>query len=113
MLPSKNRLTKKPDFEKVKTEGELLTGRFLGILYTPNGLDLSRFGFIVSTKISKKAVLRNRAKRLLRETIRTLLPKIKEGFDILLLAKKGLVEVAQDQILKEEERLFKKGGLIS
>jgi len=112
MLPSKNRLTKKPDFEKVKAEGELLSGRFFGILYTPNRLDLSRFGFIVSTRISKKAVLRNRAKRLLREVARFLLPKTKGGFDVLFLAKKETTGASQAQILKEAKELFEKGGLV-
>ena len=111
MLPSKNRLTKKPDFEKVKAEGELLSGRFFGILYTPNGLDLSRFGFIVSTRISKKAVLRNRAKRLMREAVRALLPEMKGGFDVLLLAKKETIKASQAQILKEAKKLFEKGDL--
>jgi len=81
-------------------------------LYTPNGLDLSRFGFIVSTRISKKAVLRNRAKRLLREVVRALLPKMKGGFDVLFLAKKETIKASQAQILKEAKKLFKKGDLM-
>jgi ribonuclease P protein component len=37
------------------------------------------------------AVYRNRAKRLLREAIRTLLPNITSGLDLILIARPGLV----------------------
>lgn len=37
----------------------------------PNGLPYSRLGLIVPKKVERKAVKRNRTKRLLRETFRT------------------------------------------
>ena len=112
MLPSKNRLTKKPDFERVKAEGELLTGRLFGILFIKNEKDFPRVGFIVSTNISKKAVERNRAKRLLREATRVFLPKIKGGVDVLFLAKSQMLKASQSQAIEETKKLFKKGGLV-
>lgn len=89
-----------------------MTGRFFGIAFVKNDLNLTRFGFIVSNKISKKAVLRNRAKRLLREMARGLLPKAKEGVDVLFLAKKTVLKVSFGELLTEAEKLFKKGGLL-
>lgn len=111
MLPFKNRLTKKPDFERIKAEGKLLTGRLFGILFIKNEKDFPRVGFIVSTNISKKAVERNRAKRLLREAVRAFLPKIK-GFDVLFLAKGQMLKASQSQAIEETKKLFKKGGLV-
>ncbi len=74
--------------------------------------DSSRFAFIVSTKISKKAVERNRVKRKLRETVRQLLDRIDSGFDVLFLAKKNLLEKTDKEIKEETEKLFKEAGII-
>lgn len=111
MLPLQNRLLKKKEFEKVKTEGQVLTSRFFGIAFVKNNLGVPRFGFIVSNKISKKAVLRNKTKRLLREVARGLLPRVKDGVDVLFLAKKTILEASFKDVSKEAEKLFKKGQL--
>ena len=43
------------------------------------------------------AVYRNRAKRLLREAIRLLLPQITPGFDLILIARPGLTSASLDE----------------
>lgn len=90
MLPKQNRLKKKKDFEKVFKEGQGFKEDFLFLKFAKNNLKKSRFGFIVSKKFSKKATLRNKIKRKLREIIKMKLAKIKEGFDIILVINPGL-----------------------
>ena len=51
-----------------------------------NGLPFNRLGITVSKKIGK-AVVRNRAKRRLREIFRTNLPNMKQGYDFVLVAR--------------------------
>ena len=48
----------------------------------------SRFGFVVSNKIDKRATRRNGLKRRLRAVIGEQLEKIKPGFDLVILVKK-------------------------
>ena len=43
------------------------------------------------------AVTRNRAKRLLREAMRTLIPNIASGFDLVLIARPGLVSATLEE----------------
>jgi ribonuclease P protein component len=43
------------------------------------------------------AVYRNRAKRLLREAMRSLIPNIVPGFDLILIARPGLVSASLEQ----------------
>jgi ribonuclease P protein component len=112
MLPRENRLVRKPDFEKVKEKGKKFQSNLFGLLVYPTGNQDSRFGFIISTKLSKRAVKRNRVKRILRDKVRLLLPKIKPGFDVVFLGKKALLESNHEEMNLEIKRLFKKSGLL-
>lgn len=70
------------------------------------------FAFIVSKKIDKKAVGRNRLKRQLREIARQNLSKTKNGYDIIILARKTLMENSGGNIKAEIKKLFKQAKLI-
>ena len=59
--------------------------------YTLNSLDLNRFGFVVSGKVSNKAVARNKIKRRLREIVKKEINSMPSGYDIVIVAKKTAV----------------------
>jgi len=112
MLSPKNRLKKKKDFEKVLKRGKGFREDFLFLKLIKNNFKISRVGFIVSKKISKKAVQRNKIKRKLREIIQLYLAKIQPGFDLVFLAKPGIekrdfweIEQTIDKILKKSKIL--------
>ncbi|PJE67443.1 ribonuclease P protein component [Candidatus Shapirobacteria bacterium CG10_big_fil_rev_8_21_14_0_10_40_9] len=112
MLPRINRLIKKEDFDKAKKEGERLQGRFFGVLILKTKNNFSRFGFIFSTKLTKKATQRNRTKRLFREGVQKISPKIQPGYDIIFLGKKDSLKKSFFEVSQEVERIFKKANLI-
>ena len=56
-----------------------------------NGESVSRFGFIVSKKIDKRAVVRNRVKRLLRRVIEENIKKIAAGYDFLFIIRSEII----------------------
>lgn len=58
----------------------------------------SRFGFIVGSNISKKAVSRNLIKRRLRTVIEKNLPIIKKGFDIIVITRPQIIEKNYQEI---------------
>jgi len=84
MLPFKNRLVKRKDFEKVQRFGQFSACQNVAIKWAPNELDDTRIGFSVGLKFSKKAVERNLAKRRLREIIKARLKQIIPGLDIVV-----------------------------
>ncbi|MFZ5365818.1 MAG: ribonuclease P protein component [Patescibacteria group bacterium] len=111
MLPKINRLIKKEDFDLVKEKGKRFQGKWFGTLVLETGNNFSRLGFIISTKISKKAILRNRTKRILREAVRKILFRTKPGFDIIILGKREILDKSFLEISGEVEKIFKKAGL--
>ncbi len=108
MLPFENRIKKRKDFEKILKEGKSLHSEIFTVKFLENNLNQSRFGFIVSKKISKKAVTRNTVKRRLREQIRLRLLKFEKGLDVIIIAKKDIVKKKSEEIGCIIEKLFSK-----
>ncbi|MBU2578838.1 ribonuclease P protein component [Patescibacteria group bacterium] len=111
MLPKKNRLKKNKDFTKVIRQGKFSHSFFLSLKEAKNDLAQTRVGFVVSKKISKKATVRNKIKRWLREAVRANLDKIRSGKDIIFFTKKGIEEKKFWEIKQAVEKLLKKGSL--
>jgi ribonuclease P protein component len=112
MLAEKNRLRKQKDFERISKNGQMFSKGFLVLKKLKNDLEHPRFGFVVSLKISKKAVIRNKIKRRLREAIRHNLEKIKEGQDIVFFTRKGIEERGFQEIQQDVECLLKQAGIV-
>ena len=112
MLPPKNRLVKKNDFERLFKKGSFLNSQLFSLRFIKNGLADSRFGFVVSAKISKKAVERNKIKRRLRESIRAILENIHPGVDVSITTKPTIKNKKFEDIIEEIEKIFKKAGLV-
>ena len=64
-----------------------------------------RVGFVISKKISKKAVERNKIRRRLAEVIKNKMPI---GLKIIVLAKKNILEADLEQIRKCWEMIYEK-----
>ena len=113
MLAKQHRLKKDKDFELVFKKGKAFNGKFLFLkVIKRNNLEVSRFGLIVGTKISKKATIRNKIKRRLRDVIRKKLEDIKPGFDVVIGAKTRIVDKSYQDIKEELEGLLEKTGVL-
>lgn len=109
MLSREYRLTEKSDFDRVKEKGRVVqSNSFALAVFDRKDGKPSRFGFIVSTKISKASTLRNRAKRALREGARHALTYVEKGFDCVFLAKPIIVKKYTDELMREVGETLKK-----
>ncbi|MCD6471195.1 ribonuclease P protein component, partial [bacterium] len=79
MLSKRYRLRKKGDFERLSKFGKKFYTKEIGLKYIKNNLQISRFGVVVSLKISKKAVVRNKLKRRILDIIKKNIDFIKPG----------------------------------
>lgn len=86
MLPKNQRIHHLKEFEAIFKNSYSCYSQILGIKSFRSGLGGNRFGVIVSTKVSKKAVARNLIKRRLRFLLRKLSEELKIGFDIVIIA---------------------------
>jgi ribonuclease P protein component len=85
------RLTKRPEFQKVLAEGEKKRiGRLCTVFSLPNGLNRKRLGVIASKKVGN-AVARNRVKRSIRETFRQIKHRMTPAVDIVVISGKEMV----------------------
>ena len=105
MLKKENRISKNKDFDRIFKTGQSFYGRILAIKAVKNDLDLNRLGLMVSTKVSKKAVVRNRFKRQLREIVKKELPQIKPSHDLVIIVFPQIL----DKNFQEIEELVKNG----
>ncbi|HEX9601272.1 MAG TPA: ribonuclease P protein component, partial [Mariniflexile sp.] len=112
MLSQVNRLPSS-EFDKVKSHGKLYQGKFFGIsALNRNDNKPSRFGFIISAKISRKAVDRNKIKRLMTKAIRNVVVRIAGGNDIIFLAKRILNTGSETEVVEETHNSLRKVGLL-
>ncbi len=112
MLSKKYRLVKNKDFENIFKNSRAQNSAFLSVRFIKNNLKFSRFGFLVGSRVSKKATLRNKIKRQLREVVRKILEEIKKGFDIVIIAQPQIAQTKQKKeiIIKN---LLKKAKLLN
>lgn len=113
MLSPKNRLRLDSDFKRVKDKGKLFQSNTFAIaVFERDDTDDPRFGFVVSTKISKSAVARNGIKRGLRAAVAELVTNVKRGVDIVFLVKSSILQESRENLLKEVERSMKSAKLL-
>jgi len=95
-----NKLTKKKEFEKVYKNGKSSYNKLLGIKTIKKNTKKARFGIIVSTKISKKAVERNKIKRQIREILEKEQKKIKENIECVIITRPEILNKKYKEIEK-------------
>jgi ribonuclease P protein component len=114
MLKKEFRLRKQKDFDQVFGKGgSFFAEGFLALKMVPNRREQTRFGFIVSNKISKSAVKRNRMKRLVREAVRLKQEKAKPGLDVVLMVRWDISDQDFMAVDKAVDNLLKKSGILA
>src|SRR3977135_1809924 len=97
------------DFQKVYQKGKRYEGILMTAFVLPNNLSQNRFGITASRKAVGNAVLRNRARRLLKETFRlkkSSLSGLQERYDWVGNAKRSLPSFKLSATVEEFEKLL-------
>lgn len=91
------RLLKPFEFKRVFDQRRSAHNNFFGVYVSKNTLNHARVGLVVSKKVSKKAVIRNRIKRQIRESFRHQQNEL-GSMDFIVVAKLPLEQIAFDTI---------------
>jgi len=111
-MEKRHRLRDYERFQQVKKEGHSWSHPLLVLCVLPNGLDYSRFGLSVSKRVGK-AVVRNRAKRLLREAAKLRQAMIPPGQDLVFIVRSPIKEADFQEVDRAVEKLLRQAGLLS
>ena len=84
------RLTRSEDFKRVRRYGKSYAHPLVVLIVQAHDQPRLKVGVAAGRTVGT-AVYRNRAKRLLREAMRTLIPQIASNLNLLLIARPGLV----------------------
>jgi ribonuclease P protein component len=82
MLKKENRLSSNFEYNVTRKYGKYYKGKYFHVyfLIPKNYEGPTKVGIVVSNKFSKKAVERNRVKRVFREVVRSNFDKINKGY---------------------------------
>jgi len=112
MLAKSFILKRRSDFEVVKEKGRLYQSPLFGMLVMNQNVGGVKFGFLISKRISKRAVDRNRIRRLMAEAVRFNLKEIDKKVWLVFLVKKKMLSVKQDEVKREMENMMRMVGII-
>lgn len=112
MLKKINRIHLRDEFSEVLKKGRMIQTPLFGVkilkknegdVSQPKADDVPRFGFVVSKKISKRAVDRNKIKRRLCQVLQGRLEEFPEGTRMVFLVRKAVLTAKMEEI----ERVLK------
>ncbi len=83
------RIRRRPEFQRVYDAGQRLGLRLMTVILAPNGREQSRLGVSATRKLGG-SVVRNRAKRVVREVFRQ--SEVHGGLDIVVIPRPALLE---------------------
>ena len=99
------------DFTRVYKMGKSLANKLLVLYYLPNDNNSIRIGLSISKKVGI-SVVRNKIRRLIKENIRLNLQNIKEGYDIIIIARVLSSRADYKSIKWALDNLFKRAKLL-
>lgn len=97
VFPRANRLTDGADFDLVFKQPARSSDRFFTVLYRGNDLGYPRIGLAIAKKRVRRAVARNRLKRIIRDSFRHAKNQLL-GADIVIMAR-DRTELAENKEL--------------
>jgi ribonuclease P protein component len=106
------KLRKTFQFQKVYRQGRSVATQSTVLFLKRNDELYNRLGISISKKVGK-SVTRHRLKRLYLEAYRKLMPEIlKEGYDFVIIARKGSGNLTYSEALQDLRKLMLRGKLL-
>ena len=114
MLPRENRLTEDYDFRKLQRYGRTFRTPYFNFVVNVNKFPEkpSRFAFVVSKRLDKRATVRNRLRRRLCEALQGNLSSLRPGFDGAFYPRALMINKPYEEIVNCLNQLLPKTLLL-
>jgi ribonuclease P protein component len=99
------------DFAALVERGTMRSHPLLATRVLRTDLGSTRYG-LATSKALGSAVVRNRVRRRLREVLRSMAPEVRPGWDVLVIARPGLVTADQRSMEETLGRLLRRSGVM-
>ena len=113
MLHSVNRLRKSTEIDRVWKRGRSFYTPLLQIKSITTNLGLIRCAVVVGSKVHKRAVVRNKIRRRVREVMRLTIPQMTGSLDMIIAAKKGAELATYDALRTQLLEMLTKMHLLT
>ena len=111
-MQRKFRLTRSEDFKRVRRSGKSYAHPLVVLIVQTHEQPRVKVGVAAGRTVGT-AVHRNRAKRLLREAMRTLIPDIASNLDLVLIARPGLVSATLEDARRALLNLLQRAQILT
>lgn len=113
MIPFSYRFHGHNSLRYVYKNGQVVRSRFATLKSSTNKhRKLSRIAVVISKKVLKSAVLRNRVRRRVYEYIRQQMPRLNDNYDLVVIVTASeLLTMPADELTTQLEQLFVQAGL--
>ena len=102
------RISGKKRHSQIHREGTSVVNRLLVLRWLDNGLEHTRFAFVVSRRVGN-AVARNRVKRRLREAVRS--RPLNGGWDAVFIARRGIEQASFREVNRAAWNLLRRSKI--
>ncbi len=103
-------LRNKKDFSALYNKGRSVGDRYVVLFFRKNGREYNRTAFLASKKVGK-SVIRNRARRLMKESYRSLQENLPAGYDFIFIARKTIINSRCADVKKSMEAAIKRSNI--
>ena len=110
-MQHKFRLTRSADFKRVRRTGKSYAHPFIVLVVKNSEVPKVRVGVTAGRSVGG-AVQRNKAKRLIREAVRPLLPDLLPGWDLVLIARPALLSKSLQEIRQVLASLLRRAQIL-
>ncbi len=104
-------ICKNNDFRRAYAKGKSFVGPLLVTYVRKNRMAVTRVG-ITTSKKTGNAVLRSRSRRVIREAFRQLSPRVKSGYDLVLVARGRTPFSKSTEVKRQLEKHLVSAGIL-
>lgn len=111
MIPKTSRINRE-DFEKIMKKGGFLNSPFFTLRFLKNPLNVTHFSVVVSKKVAKTAVSRNKIRRRTYSILKKLTKNSKNSYFTMLFSKSGVEKAEFKNLEAEIQKLLEKAKIL-